>query len=373
MKKYTVLTVNPGSTGTKVGLVRGDTVIFDLNVENAPGEFDGCKTFAEQAPLREKKIYECLAQQGIDLSTIDAVSGRGVGLQSCIGGTYRLNDLALRHALNNEFNIPHPAVNGIILARSIADKLGKPAFTVNPFSLDELKDVARMTGLKGVYREPVGHPLNMKEVAIRHSKAQGKKYGDCNYVVMHLGGGCSIAAHEKGRIIDQTRVGSGEGPISPNRTGNFCLYDVRALLRQGMTFEDIVKRCNHRGGLMDLTGTDDLRVIRRDIIPAGGKAAQMAQMAVDAMEYSMVKWAAQMAAAMRGKVDAILVTGGLAYDKELTAALTADLDWIAPLYFYPGSFETEALASGAIRVLSGEEEALEYTGQPVWDGFDFAE
>lgn len=222
MKEYTVLTVNPGSTGTKVGLVRGDTVIFDLNVENAPGEFASCKTFAEQAPLREKKIYECLAQQGVDLSTIDAVSGRGVGLQSCIGGTYRLNDLALRHAVDNEFNIPHPAVNGIILARSIADKLGKPAFTVNPFSLDELKDVARMTGLKG-------------------------------------------------------------------------------------------------------------------------------------------------------RVDAVLVTGGLAYDKELTEALSADLSWIAPLYFYPGSFETEALASSAIRVLSGEEEALEYTGEPVWDGFDFAE
>ena len=373
MAEYTVLTINPGSTGTKIGLVRGNTVVLDLNVDNAPGEFDGCKTFAEQAPIRLKAIYRHLEENGVDLSTIDAVSGRGVGLYSCEGGTYPITDLAYTHAYENVTQIPHPAVLGVVLAKQIADKLGKPAFTVNPFSIDELSDVARVVGIKGVYREPVGHPLNMKEVAIQHSKSQGKRYDECNYIVMHLGGGSSIAAHEKGRIVDQTRVGSGEGPISPNRAGNFCMYDVRALLKQGMAFEDIVARCNHRGGLKDMLGTDDMRVVRNEIIPAGGNKAKYAQLVVDAMEYTMVKWAAQMAGALKGKVDAILMTGGLAYDKELVSALEKDLSWIAPIYVYPGSFETEALASGAIRVLSGEEAPKEYTGKPVWSGFDFVD
>lgn len=365
---YTILTVNPGSTSTKIGLVKGDQILLDLNVDTDPNEFAGCASFGEQAPIREKKILDMLAEANVDLSTIDAVSGRGVGVHSCAGGTYLIDALAYEHAYHDAAEIHHAATLGIVLAKRIADRLGKPAFFVNPMSTDELCDVARMTGVKGLYRPSHAHPLNMKQVAIHHSKLQGKRYEDCNYVIMHMGGGTSIGAHCKGKAIDQTRIGDGQGPISPNRTGDLCVDDVITLMKRGMTIDEINTLCARKGGLVDLCGTDDVRKIRGELIPAGNK---MAELALEAMEYTMVKWAAMMAGALKGKVDAILMTGGLAHDKILVEQLTRDLEWIAPVYVYPGSYETEALASGAARVLSGEEEAKRYTGKPVWDGFDF--
>lgn len=368
MKEYTILTVNPGSTGTKIGVVKGETVILDLNVDTRPGEFEGCASFGEQAPAREKRIMEILAENGIDITTIDAVSGRGVGVHSCAGGTYLIDELAYDHAYNDAAGIHHAATLGIVLAKNIADKLGKPAYFVNPMSTDELCDEARMTGVKGLYRPSHAHPLNMKQVAIHHSKQMGKRYEDCNYVIMHMGGGTSIGAHRKGKAIDQTRIGDGQGPISPNRAGDLCIDDVMTLMKRGMTIQEVNMLAARKGGLISLTGTDDVRKIRSELIPAGNR---MAKLALDAMEYTMVKWASMMAGALKGKVDAILMTGGLADDKELVAQLTEDLSWIAPVYVYPGSFETEALAAGAARVLSGEEEVKHYTGKPVWDGFDF--
>lgn len=368
MTEYTILTINPGSTSTKLGLVRGDEILLDMNVDTDPETFGGHGSFGDQAPAREQKIFEMLAAAGVDLDTIDAVSGRGVGVYACEGGTYRINDLAYDHALGDAAQIHHAATLGIVLARRIGNKLGVPAFFVNPMSTDELCDVARMTGVRGLYRPSHAHPLNMKQVAIHHSQLMGRRYEDCNYVIMHMGGGTSIAAHRRGRAVDQTRIGDGQGPISPNRTGDLCLDDVMTLLHRGMTMEDINLLCTRKGGLMDLTGTDDVRKIRNELIPAGNR---MAALALDAMEYTMVKWAAMMAGALKGDVDAILLTGGLANDNVLVAQLTADLSWIAPIYVYPGSFETEALASGAQRVLRGEEAAKEYTGRPVWDGFGF--
>lgn len=368
MKTYTVLTVNPGSTSTKLGLVKGDEIVLDLNVDTDPAEFADCATFAEQAPARERQILDVLAQHGVALEEIDAVSGRGVGVHSCEGGTYLIDNLVYDHAAGDVIKINHVATLGIILAKRIADKLGKPAYFVNPVSTDELCDEARMTGVKGVYRPSRAHPLNMKQVAIRHSKLQGKRYEDCNYVILHMGGGVSIGAHRKGRAIDQTRIGDGQGPISPNRTGDLCAGDVLTLTKQGRTLAEVKELISRKGGLVDLCGTDDVRRIRSELIPAGDK---LAELALNAMEYTMVKWAAMMAGVLKGEVDAILLTGGLAPDQVLVEQLKRDLSWIAPVYVYPGSYETEALVSGAIRVLSGEEEVKHYTGKPVWSGFDF--
>lgn len=368
MSEYTILTVNPGSTGTKIGLVRGDKVILDLNVDSKPEDFKGCKTFADQLPLREKLILDQLTENHVDLSEIDAVSGRGVGIHSCVGGTYLIDDLAVEHSIQDVEGINHPATMGISLAKNIADKLGKKAYFVNPMSTDELCDCARMTGIRGIYRPSHAHPLNMKEVAIHHSQLQGKRYEECNYVILHMGGGTSIAAHQKGKAIDQTRIGDGQGPISPNRAGDFCFGDVITLAKErNLTLDEIRDLCSRKGGFVDLLGTDDMRKIRGEMIPSGNKFAQLC---VNAMEYTMVKWAGQMAAVLKGNVDAILLTGGLAYDKELVEQLTEDLKWIAPVYAYPGSFETEALASGVIRVLTGQEEVKHYTGRPVFTGFD---
>ena len=331
-KEYTVLTVNPGSTGTKIGLVTGGQIVFDHNADTLPGEFDDCATYADQVPLREKKILRILEQEGINLDTIDAVSGRGVGIHSCEGGTYHINDLAYDHAIRDVEGIHHPATLGIPLAYRLGKRLGKPAFFVNPMNTDELCDEARMTGVKGLYRPARSHPLNQKQVAIHHSGLQGTRYQDCNYIILHMGGGISITAHCQGRAIDSTRIGDGQGPISPNRAGDLCAYDVFNLMERGMSVDQIKKQCAGVGGLKDLTGTDDVRKIVGEMIPAGNK---MAKLAYDAMIYTMVKWVGMMAGVLKGKVDAILLTGGLAYDKNLVNQITKDCSWIAQIYVYP--------------------------------------
>lgn len=366
MAEFSILTINPGSTGTKVGLVVGGRVVLDRNVDSLPGEFDNCRTFAGQAPLREKKILDVLAKEAIDLSSIDAISGRAVGIHSCEGGTYRITDLAYDHAVRDVGGVAHPASLGIVIAYRLGRQLSKPSFFVNPVNTDELSDEARITGVKGLYRQARTHMLNQKQVAIHHSKLHGTRYEDENYVILHLGGGVSITAHRQGRAIDGTRISDAQGPISPNRAGDLCAGDVFTLMDRGISRNQVNALVNSTGGLLDLTGTEDLRKIVGELIPAGDTRARLAW---DAMEYNMVKWTAMMAGALRGKVDAILITGGMAFDKDLVGRLTDDCSWIAPIYVYAGSFETEALASGAERVLSGEEEAKIYTGRPVWSGF----
>ncbi len=366
MTELTILTLNPGSTSTKVGLVVGGKVVLDGNAESVRGEFDSCKTYADQAPLREKTILDLLAKEGIDLNSVDAISGRAVGIHSCEGGTYRITDLAYDHAVRNVGNLFHAGCLGIILAYQLGNRLSKPSFFVNPVNTDELSDEARITGVKGLYRQARTHMLNQKQVAIHHSELHGTRYEDQNYVMLHLGGGVSITAHRKGRAIDGTRISDGQGPISPNRAGDLVLADIISLMDRGMSLDQIMKLAGSTGGLLDLTGTEDLRKIVGELIPAGDVKAKLAW---DAMEYTMVKWTAMMAGALRGQVDAILITGGMAHDKNLVGRLTEDCSWIAPVYVYPGSFETEALAAGAERVLRGEEEAKIYTGRPVWTGF----
>lgn len=368
MEKHTILAINPGMTSTKIGVVKGDKVVLDVGVDNQPGEFDGCATFADQAPLREAKILDVLAENGIDLAAIDAVSGRGVGIHSCEGGTYLIDDLACDHAARDVEGVHHPACLGIVLAYRFGKKLGKPAYFVNPMSTDELCDEARMTGVKGLYRPAHAHPLNSKQVAIHHSELHGRRYEDCNYVTAMLGSGISVMAHKRGRTIDSSRAGDGQAPIAPTRSGDLCAADMVTLLERGMSLEQIKQLYARKGGLEDLLGTNDGREIADVMIPAGDP---MAKLAWDAMEYSLIKWIAMMAGALRGEVNAILLTGGLAYDKDLVRRITEDCSWIAPVYSYPGSLETEALAAGAERVLSGKEEAKIYTGKPVWSGFGF--
>jgi butyrate kinase len=367
MKEYTVLTINPGSSSTKMGLVKGDKVLIDKTVDHHKRDFEHCETFADQEPIRMQMILKTLEEEGVELSSIDAVSGRGVGLYPCAGGTYRIDERVYEDAQNDVSGIHHPASLGIIMSYKLGEELNIPAFFVNPMPTDELCDEARMTGIPGIYRPAKGHPLNQKQVAIHHSELMGKKYEDCNYIILHLGGGSSITAHKKGKMIDGNRAGDGQGPICPNRSGDICIDDVVKCIKKGMTVEEVKAYASGKGGLLALCGTDDLREVKA-MIANGDKKAKLTY---DAMIYSMGKWAAMMAGALKGDVDAILLTGGMAYDTELCEKLSEYLSWIAPIYTYPGSFETEALGFGAIRVLEGKEEAKTYTGKPVWEGFDF--
>ena len=367
MKEYMILTINPGSSSTKCGIVCGNKVLLDTVVDHNKNDFAECESFADQEPIRLHAIEQALKDADIDLTKVDAVVGRGVGLYPCEGGTYKIDDLVYDHATRDVAGRHHPATLGIKIAYRFAKQLQVPAFFVNPMPTDEACDEARMTGVKGLYRQPNSHALNQKQVAIHHSELMGKKYEDCNYILLHLGGGISINAHRKGRTIDGNRAGDGQGPICPNRSGDLCVADVRELMKQGKSFDEVFELAAIKGGLIDLVGTDDLRKVEQ-MIASGDKFAELAYRG---MVYSIIKWAAMMAGALYGQVDGILMTGGMANDKKLVDDISEGLKWIAPISVYPGSFETEAMGAGAIRVLSGQEEAKKYTGKPVWNGFSF--
>lgn len=366
MKNYKIFAINPGSTSTKIALIENETVLFSKNVShdaNKLEEFDG---ISAQMPYRKETILSLLAENNISLDGIDACVGRGGGLLAMDGGTYTIDETILDHARRGANGVQHPAQLGPQLANEFAKEYNCPAFVVNPPDVCELQDLARMTGLKGVYRNVHLHSLNLKETAIRHAQSQGKKYEEQNYVVCHIGGGISVSAHREGRMIDGFDIVGGEGPMAPTRSGSIAVAD---LLRyaNGKDMKEVKSICTRTGGLVHHLGTSDAKEVS-DRAESGDKYAKMVW---DTMIYQINKCIGSMATALHGKVDGILLGGGMVYNEGLVAQIKEACEWIAPVSAYPGEFEMEAMASGAIRVLAGEEEAKTYSGEPNWTGFDF--
>lgn len=214
-----VFTINPGSTSTKIALFEDDKCVFSKNVAHAAEALAQYKGISDQLPYRMDTIQALLAESGVSLEGIDAVVGRGGGLIAMEGGTYQVDELILDHSFRGANGVQHPAQLGPQLAKLFADKHGVPAFVVNPPDVDELQEVARVTGIKGVNRIIHLHALNLKETAIRHATTLGKAYEDCNFVVCHIGGGVSVSAHRKGRMVDGYDIVGGEGPMAPTRCG----------------------------------------------------------------------------------------------------------------------------------------------------------
>ena len=369
MKTYKVLTINPGSTSTKIALFEGDTCLFSKNVSHDAGELAKFKTIPEQMPYRRDMILGLLDEAGVKLDDVDVFVGRGGGLMTCEGGTYEVTELLLEHARICANGVIHPAALGSQLANEFAQKYGKKAMVVNPPDVDEMQDVARMTGIKGVNRQMHLHSLNLKETAIRHSKqVMGKKYEECNYVVCHIGGGISISAHRQGRMVDGYDIVGGEGPMAPTRCGSIAVADLLSYIQQNnLDAAQIRKLCHSTGGFVSHLGISDaIEVTNR--AASGDKYAEMVW---NSMIYQIEKGIGAMAAVLRGKVDGILLGGGMVHNKELVAEITDACSFIAPVTAYPGEFEMEAMAAGAIRVLSGEERPKVYTGKPVFEKFDW--
>ena len=365
-KTYRILVINPGSTSTKVGVFDGETEVFTKNVAHEAEKLSEFASVSDQMPYRRDLILEALAENNVDLSTIDAFVGRGGGLLALEGGTYAVNDVMLDHAYRGANGVQHPAQLGSQLANAFATAAGKPAFVVNPPDTDELCDLARMTGIKGVYRNVHLHALNLKETAIRHAHTLGKRYDECNFIVCHIGGGISISAHQHGKMIDGYDIVGGEGMMAPTRCGALPVAEVLNLIDAGRTTAELRRMCMKTGGFVDLLGTSDAReVLSR---AAAGDAA--ARRAWDALLYQLTKAICAMAGALGGHVDGILLGGGMAHSAELVDHVRQTCGWVAPVTAYPGEFELEAMAAGARRVLSGQEEAKVYTGVPVFQGFD---
>lgn len=366
MSTYKIFAINPGSTSTKITMFDGDEV-FSKNVSHDAEKLKEFKEISDQFDYRKETILEELAEAGISLEGVDAFSARGGGLVNVEGGVYRVGEKLLEHARVG-YTIKHPAALGAQLADAFCKEYGGRAFVVNPPDVDEFSDVARVTGLKGVYRESRIHALNQKEIGIRYAESKGMKYGDMNLIICHIGGGISVTAHKKGLMVDSDDIANGDGPMAPTRCGQLPVREVVNMCYSGKyTEKEMRDKITKTGGLVDHLGTSDAREVR-SMMDAGN---QYAALIYDAMIYQIGKTAGAMAAALCGSVDGIILTGGISHDDYLVEKLAEMIGFIAPVTVMAGEFEMEALAAGAMRVLAGEEQAKEYTGNPVWKGFAY--
>lgn len=367
MGDYKVFAINPGSTSTKIALFKGEECLFSKNVSHDAAELDKYTNISDQLPYRKETILSLLKEADITLDDVDVFVGRGGGLLALEGGTYEVTDILFNDAKNSANGVVHPAQLGPQLAREFANQYGAKAMVVNPPDVDEIQDVARMTGIKGVNRTVHLHSLNLKETAIRHSKnVLNKKYEDCNYIVCHIGGGISVSAHRLGKMVDGFDIVGGEGPMAPTRCGSVPVAElIRYADKNNLTLKDLKSLCTKTGGFVSHLGISDaLEVFNR-----GQNGDAHAKMLWDSMIYQIVKGIGSMAAVLHGKVDGILLGGGMVHNDDLVAQITEACSFIAPVTAYPGEFEMEAMAAGAIRVLDGEEEYKVYTGKKIWDGF----
>lgn len=356
MTTYRILAINPGSTSTKIAIYDNEKEVFETTLRHPSEEINKYHTIFDQYDFRKNVILDTLSEQGINLTKLSAVVGRGGLLKPIQGGTYKVTDNMLADLKVGVLG-EHASNLGGILAYEIANKLNIPSFIVDPVVVDELHEVARVSGMPEIDRKSIFHALNQKAVARRAAKEMGKQYNECNFVVAHLGGGISVGAHEKGRVIDVNNALDGEGPFSPERAGGLPVGDLSKLCYSGkITETEIKKKIKGLGGIVAYLNTNDAREVGK-MIEAGDKNAELVY---KAMAYQVAKEIGSCATVLKGKVDAIILTGGIAYDKTFVKWITDSVDFIGKVIIFAGEDEMSALAEGGLRVLNGEEEAQEY-------------
>lgn len=353
---YKLLIINPGSTSTKIGVYEDETPVLVETLRHSAEEIGRFSSIYDQREFRKAVILDILKEKAFDLTTLDAVIGRGGLLRPIEGGTYKVNETMLED-LKAGFLGQHASNLGGILANEIAKELNIPAFIVDPVVVDELQEVARISGIPDISRISIFHALNQKAIAKRYAKDVNKRYEDINIIVAHLGGGISVGAHKNGRVIDVNNALDGEGPFSPERSGSLPVGDLVKLCYSGKyTYDEIKKLINGKGGFVAHLNTNDARAVAK----AMNDGDKRAELILKAMAYQVAKEIGKCAAVLYGKVEAIILTGGIAYGKEIVELITERVKFIAPVVVYPGEDELLALAQGGIRVLSGEEKAKDY-------------
>lgn len=354
---YRVLVINPGSTSTKVAVYEDETPLFTHTLRHDAAEIARYARVMDQHAFRRDAILGFLEEKDIPLASLHAVVGRGGVLHPLASGTYHIGARMLAD-LNSPEIIEHASNLGAPISVEIASPLGIPAFTVDPVAVDEFEDVARITGLPDVERRSLSHALNMKATARRAAQDLAKRLDEVNLIVAHIGGGISVSAQRRGRQID-TNNGAESGPFSPERAGTLPLTPIIDLCFSGKYTPKELRRLFIGGsGLVAHFGTNSTIEVERMI----AEGNQRARLVYEAMAYNIAKEIGAMATVLKGDVDAIALTGGVAHSEMLVGWITERVRFIAPVRVYPGEDEMLALAQGALRVLKGEEEAKEYHG-----------
>jgi butyrate kinase len=357
-EKMKILALNPGSTSTKIGLYEDCELVFAKTIRHSADEIMKYPKIIDQYSFRRDVIIKTINEQGVDLSELDAVVGRGGLLKPIPGGVYRVND-ALIADLKKEIMGEHASNLGAILANEIVMKSGKDigAFIVDPVVVDELCDEARYSGRPELPRISIFHALNQKAVSRRYARENNKRYEDLNLIVVHLGGGITVGAHEKGRVVDVNNGLDGDGPFSPERTGSLPVGALAKLCFSGrFQLHEIRKMITGRGGIVAYLNTNDSMEVEKRI----GEGDNEAKMIYQAMAYQIAKEIGKCATVLKGKVDAIILTGGLANSKMITDWVKERTSFISKVEVYPGEDELWALSEGVYFALNGEQEIKEY-------------
>ena len=354
------LILNPGSTSTKVALYEGETQIFSKTVRHSQDELEKFAVITDQKQFRSGAVMDICDEQGTDLAKIDGIIAIGGLLYPGVGGVYEVNDIMIRDLAEGTYGV-HAANLGGVMAAEIAGRLQKKAYIADPVTTDEMQDVSRMSGLPDITRICRTHTLNQKAAAAMAARDLGLPKNACNLVVAHLGGGISVAAHSGGLIVDSSDP-RGEGPFCMDRAGGVSTLEVALLCYSGKyTKEEMMRLINGGGGVAAYLKTRDFIDVMRMYNNREPKAIAV----YEAMTYQIAKEIGAMTAVLRGKVDAIVFTGGMSNEERFIESIRGYIGAFARTLVYPGEFELEALASYIYQVQSGEIKPHVYTGKPV--------
>ncbi len=346
-----ILAINPGSTSTKIAVFEGENQLFVKTIKHSAEELSQFQHIADQYEFRNQVVLKELEANQIDLNSISIVIGRGGLVKPISSGVYEINDLMLEH-LRIGYSGEHASNLGGLIAHSLSQKIGlKHAYIADPVVVDELSELARISGHPDYERTSIFHALNQKAIARTFAKEQNRKYEEMNLIVVHMGGGISVGSHLKGKVVEVNQALDGDGPFSPERSGTLPMNKViKACYSGKYTYEEMCKVIVGKGGYMAYFGHSDALAIE-NAAKAGDEKAILIE---NAMAYQVAKEIGSAAAVLKGDVEAILLTGGLAYGKPFVKSIESYIKWIAPVHVYPGEDEMEALAMNALMILKQE-------------------
>lgn len=354
--KHLILAINPGSTSTKIAIYENQVEVFKKSIRHQTEDIQAFGSVFEQFEFRKKTILDALDDTEYRLEDFSAIVGRGGMLRPIESGTYKVNDKMIQD-MKEAKRGEHASNLGCVIAKELADKVSIPSFIVDPVAVDEMDDHARYTGMPELKRASLFHALNQKAVALKASASLNKPYKETNLIVAHLGGGISVGAHKKGRVVDVNNALDGDGPMSPERSGSVPIGPLYKMVFSGQYTLEEMKRKNYgKGGLVAYLGTNDGYEIEKRV-KSGDKEAKFI---VEVMCYQIAKEIGSAAAVLKGQVDAIVLTGGLAYDSFMMDYIKDHVSFIADILIFPGEDEMEALAYGALRVITNQETAKDY-------------